>query len=181
MMSMEFEKIGSAGLVVRGLLSAVECQQLIQLAEEQGFVAAAVRTLEGQKSMPLVRNNQRTLLDSPEWVALLWARLAALPLPVLDGQSAVGLPKDLRFYKYDPGERFKMHKDGPWHEDGQSSKLTALFYLNDGYEGGETVFRDATVVPETGMLLLFEHPNWHEGTALTAGTKYVMRSDVMYA
>ena len=105
-MSMGFEKIGSVGLVVRELLSVVECQQLIQLAEDQGFVAAAVRTLDGQKSMPLVRNNQRTLLASPEWVALLWERIDALPLPVLDGQSAVGLPKDLRFYKYDPGERF---------------------------------------------------------------------------
>ena len=86
MMSMEFEKIGSAGLVVRGLLSAVECQQLIQLAEEQGFVAAAVRTPDGQKSMPLVRTNQRALLASREAAARRHERLGALPLPALEGQ-----------------------------------------------------------------------------------------------
>ena len=177
---MDFERVGAAGLIVRQFLSAAECQDLIDLAEREGFIAAQVRTLAGQKPMPQVRNNQRTTLASPEWVARLWTRMSTLPLPMIEGQTATGLPRELRFYKYEPGERFKMHKDGPWHEDGLSSKLTALVYLNDGYQGGETIFRDGTVVPETGMLLLFEHPNWHEGAALTAGVKYVMRSDVMY-
>ena len=179
--SSSFEPAGAAGLIVRQFLSRKECQDLIQLAERSGFVAAQVRTTAGQKPMPQVRNNQRTTLASPQWVARLWDLLGAMPLPLIEGQRAVGLPRELRFYKYEPGERFKMHKDGPWHEDGLSSKLTALVYLNDGYEGGETNFRDATVVPETGMLLLFEHPNWHEGAALTSGVKYVLRSDVMYA
>jgi hypothetical protein len=57
-----------------------------------------------------VRNNERAQFEAPSWIALLWERLAALPLPHLDGEAAVGLPKELRFYKYSPGQRFKVHK-----------------------------------------------------------------------
>ncbi|TXI24978.1 MAG: hypothetical protein E6Q67_01770 [Roseateles sp.] len=130
--------------------------------------------------MPRVRNNERTLVESPSWVALLWERLSQVELPTLDGAQAVGLPKDLRFYKYLPGQRFKMHKDGPWREGGLTSKLTLLVYLNDEFTGGATDFREFLVVPKTGMALLFVHDSWHEGAAVAAGTKYVVRSDVMY-
>lgn len=170
----------SRAFTVDGVLSASECGQLVQLAEDAGFTAADVRTDDGQKSMPRVRNNERTLVESPSWVALLWERLSQVELPTLDGAQAVGLPKDLRFYKYLPGQRFKMHKDGSWREGGLTSKLTLLVYLNDEFTGGATDFREFQVVPKTGMALLFVHDSWHEGAAVTAGTKYVVRSDVMY-
>ncbi len=165
---------------IDGFLDGDECARLIALAESHGFVAAGVRTEQGQKSMPAIRNNQRAQFASPEWVAALWQRLSAIALPELDGQRAAGLPRDLRFYKYAAGERFKMHKDGPWREDGQSSKLTFLVYLNDGFDGGATDFRDFLVAPATGSALLFVHDTWHEGAPVTGGLKYVLRSDVMY-
>ncbi|MBV7541468.1 2OG-Fe(II) oxygenase [Acidovorax sp. sic0104] len=130
--------------------------------------------------MPLVRNNERVLVQAPGWVALLWQRLGQVALPAVGTQRAQGLPKDLRFYKYSPGQRFKMHKDGPWTESGQTSQLTLLVYLNDGFTGGATDFRDFAVAPRTGAALLFLHDTWHEGTAVTEGTKYVLRSDVLY-
>jgi 2OG-Fe(II) oxygenase superfamily len=74
-----------------------------------------------------------------------------------------------------------MHKDGPWKERGLTSKLTLLIYLNDGFTGGETNFRTFEIVPTTGLLCLFEHPIWHEGAAVKTGTKFVLRSDVLYA
>ncbi|OWQ44143.1 hypothetical protein CDL60_27100 [Roseateles noduli] len=128
-----------------------------------------------------IRNNERTMVADAAWVARLWERLRELPLPALDGERAVGLPRDLRFYRYSPGQRFRMHKDGPWREDGRVSRLTFLVYLNDGFEGGDTGFREFAVTPETGSALLFIHDTWHEGAPVTAGTKYVLRSDVMYA
>ena len=73
-----------------------------------------------------------------------------------------------------------MHKDGPTLENGLRSELTLLVYLNEGFEGGETDFRDFAIRPATGMALLFIHDTWHEGAEVTAGTKYVLRSDVMY-
>jgi predicted 2-oxoglutarate/Fe(II)-dependent dioxygenase YbiX len=161
-------------------LSSAECSELVELAEASGFESAGVRTGEGQVAMPRIRNNERAMLENRAWVATLWERLSRTPLPTLDGQVAVGLPKDLRFYKYLSGQRFKMHKDGPWVEGGLASKLTFLVYLNDGFAGGETDFRDFKVVPATGAALLFVHDTWHEGAAVTEGIKYVLRSDVLY-
>lgn len=53
-------------------------------------------------------------------------------------------------------------------------------YPNDGFTGGDTDFRAFRVKPEAGAALLFIHDTWHEGAAIESGTKYVLRSDVMY-
>jgi predicted 2-oxoglutarate/Fe(II)-dependent dioxygenase YbiX len=165
---------------IPSFLDACGCAQLIALAESVGFGAAGVRTAEGQKAMPAVRNNQRTLVEDRGWVETLWGKLLGVELPTLHGESPAGLPKDLRFYKYSPGQRFKMHKDGPWTERGFTSRLTFLVYLNDAFAGGETDFRDFKVSPQAGSALLFIHDTWHEGAAVTEGVKYVLRSDVLY-
>lgn len=162
-------------------LTLDECSSLVELAEQSGFEAAGVRLITGQKSMPAIRNNERTLVESPDWVGHLWKGLSRVGLPVIGGTRAVGLPKDLRFYKYGPDQRFKMHKDGPWHERGLTSKLTFLTYLNQEFSGGATDFKEFQVKPETGMALIFVHDTWHEGVAVTAGTKYVLRSDILYS
>jgi predicted 2-oxoglutarate/Fe(II)-dependent dioxygenase YbiX len=161
-------------------LTAPECQALIDLSEVQGFAAADVRAPSGAKAMPMVRNNARVLLASPQWVSLLWLRLGAVQLPQIDTQEAAGLPQALRFYKYTAGQRFKMHKDGPWTEGGLTSQLTLLVYLNEGFTGGETRFKTFSIAPRTGSALLFMHDTWHEGAAVHSGSKYVVRSDVLY-
>jgi predicted 2-oxoglutarate/Fe(II)-dependent dioxygenase YbiX len=139
---------------IESLLGGDECAGLIADAEQRGFADASVRTAAGQKMMQNIRNNQRAQFASPAWIHLLWQRLSTASLPELDGQVARGLPKELRFYKYSPGQRFKMHKDGSWKEAGLSSKLTLLVYLNEGFLGGETTFKDFTIVPKPGAALL---------------------------
>lgn len=166
---------------VEDFLDTEECTALIELAEARGFAAADVRAPGGARAMPHVRNNERVVFESPEWVQRLWQRLHGVALPALHGELAIGLPRALRFYKYGPGQRFRMHKDGPWQEDGRSSRLTLLVYLNEGFAGGDTDFRSFRVVPRRGAALLFVHDTWHEGAAVEAGSKYVLRSDVMYA
>lgn len=163
------------------LLNPEQCQQLLALAEEHGFVAAQVRAATGTRAMPQVRNNLRAQLPSPEWVNVLWQALTMHDLPSIAGRVACGLPRDLRFYQYLPQQRFKMHKDGPWQEDGLRSELTLLVYLNEDFQGGATDFRGFKVVPKTGDAVLFVHDTWHEGAVLEAGCKYVLRSDVMYS
>jgi predicted 2-oxoglutarate/Fe(II)-dependent dioxygenase YbiX len=165
---------------ISGLLAPEECATLIALSEERGFEPAGVRTAQGQQALPLVRNNERVVVEAPAWRELVWQRLCRYPLPDVKGLRARGLPRALRFYKYTPGQRFKMHKDGPWTEDGLTSQLTLLVYLNDGFLGGATAFRELSVTPQTGTALLFLHDTWHEGSAVTEGCKYVLRSDVMY-
>ena len=172
--------------VVPDFLTPQECSDLIACSEAAGFSAADVRTATGQASMPTIGNNDRLILSLDDvlvasWVALVVGRLLAFDLPEIAGERAVGLPRDVRFYRYGPGQRFKMHKDGPWREDELTSRLTFLVYLNEGFDGGGTDFRDLIVTPKVGSALIFEHATWHEGAAVTAGTKYVLRSDVLYA
>ena len=55
-----------------------------------------------------------------------------------------------------------------------------MVYLNEGFEGGETVFEGVSITPTLGMAPVFEHKLRHEGAAVTSGRKYVLRSDVMF-
>lgn len=54
-------------------------------------------------------------------------------------------------------------------------------YLNDDYAGGATQFAWETIEPTAGSALVFPHRLRHQGAPLIAGTKYVLRTDVMYA
>lgn len=77
----------------------------------------------------------------------------------------------------------------------QSSLFTFLLYLNDEFEGGETAFfipghKEGTlnaykVRPVMGAAALFPHGEakgalLHEGTSVTKGAKYIIRSDIEY-
>ncbi|GMH97550.1 hypothetical protein TrST_g6727 [Triparma strigata] len=99
----------------------------------------------------------------------------------------------MRFLRYDEGEYFNRHGDGCYVDDSDESKrrqswVTFQVYLNDGFEGGGTTFvargenesKDVTVVPETGMVLLFSHPIEHQGDLVASGRKYAIRSDIMF-
>jgi prolyl 4-hydroxylase len=131
---------------------------------------------------PDIRNNARVIVESAETALALWRRVAAdMPSP-LERRQAVGLNERLRFYRYGPGQRFAAHTDGCVRRaNGEESLLTFMVYLNDGVEGGETRFENVVVAPATGLALVFDHYLLHEGSMVTAGLKYVLRSDVMYA
>jgi len=120
--------------------------------------------------------------------------------------TVCGVVDRLRFYKYEKGEEYPEHFDGSYKRDitldngdqlRQHSFLTLLLYLNDDFDGGETRFfpdkqhcrflRDRelkeptdVVVPVAGQALLNIHPILHEGSAVTRGIKYVLRTDVLY-
>ena len=177
---------------VANVFDDAECEALIQRAESIGFDAASVRTESGPKMLTNIRNNDRVNLDDPELADLMWDRIHCV-LPPLDGLVARGVDRRLRFYRYEAGQVFRRHKDGSaTSETGLTSKLSYLIYLNEGFEGGSTTFRDYvgtgddrtkteyTIVPVTGSALLFRHQRWHEGSPVLAGRKYVLRSDVFY-
>jgi hypothetical protein len=65
----------------------------------------------------------------------------------------------------------------------EASRLTFMVYLNEDFGGGATEFDfpKETVRPREGMALVFDHGLQHQGAEVTRGTKYVLRSDVMYA
>ncbi|KAK3307967.1 uncharacterized protein B0T15DRAFT_92194 [Chaetomium strumarium] len=106
----------------------------------------------------------------------------------------------MRFLKYGKGGFFRPHCDAPYFEDKDDSKhvrtmFTIHLYLNDsqaeveGAElvGGATTFyssdekRKIDVNPKAGRVLIFQHRRlYHSGEDVLAGTKYTMRTDILY-
>jgi prolyl 4-hydroxylase len=101
----------------------------------------------------------------------------------LGDKSVVGLNERLRFYRYSPGQRFAAHTDGYFiRSETERSLLTLILYLNEEFTGGETFFlnSETRVAPQTGKVLVFAHQLWHEGLPVQSGTKYILRTDVIY-
>jgi hypothetical protein len=120
-----------------------------------------------------------------------------------------GINQRWRFFRYGQGCIYRPHIDGSWPESrlstcgneyetdksGQTkSFLTFLIYLNEDFCGGATRFYLAKgngggmvargIKPQMGSVLVFPQGNsaslLHEGTAVSQGAKYVIRTDVLY-
>ncbi len=178
---MKVQQLTEGIWTIDDFLSHQECKDLISLAESRGFGEATVTTSDGPRIVKGVRNNDRVLLQDRQLADLLWLKLKAHCPTKLGLFQAERLNDLFRFYRYQPGQRFRKHRDGQVRlETGEASFITFMIYLNEGFEGGETTFQDHTVVPVTGRALCFYHELQHEGTELASGTKYVLRSDVFY-
>lgn len=177
--------LGDSVFTISNVLAEAECQAWIRATETCGFASAPITTARGFVMAPSVRNNTRVIVDDREHAAALWQRISTLVPQTLEGHSAVGLNERFRIYRYDPGQYFRWHSDGAFvRSPTEHSLLTLMVYLSDDFSGGSTDFdtRHDTlrVTPRAGMALVFEHALRHQGAPVTAGRKYVLRSDVMY-
>ena len=165
------------------LLSPAECIAQIARIEAAAPAPAPITTLRGAQMRPDIRNNDRVSFDDPELAADLFTRVRAHVPAELSGMRLCGANERLRCYRYGPGQRFAPHYDGAFVRDEREQSLVSfLVYLNQGFVGGETSFLQIgrTVVPRTGLALLFQHRILHEGAEVREGCKYVLRSDLMY-
>jgi hypothetical protein len=103
-------------------------------------------------------------------------------LPAQIGQGGVsGFNERFRFYRYGPAEYFKWHRDGSFAKSpDEASYLTFLIYLNHDFEGGATEFKTEIIAPHAGTALVFPHKLAHQGAPVVSGSKYVLRTDVIY-
>jgi hypothetical protein len=189
-------------ITVDDVISEEECAWLIQRTEQLGYEAALVNIGNGEQIADNeFRKSGRCVLDSPEVTAAIWQRISKY-LPDDEtherfdaNMHAVGLNERLRFLKYGAGDYFAPHFDGCFMRGassglrtGERSKMTPMIYLNGGFSGGSTEFVHShdesvkvSVDPKAGMILCFDHHIYHAGEALTAGTKYAIRMDVMFS
>ncbi|MGO4701297.1 2OG-Fe(II) oxygenase [Dyella sp. 2RAB6] len=190
--------LGACALI-QDFLSAAECKTLIAEAEERGFASAEL------DYPPSYRNNDRQVLDDQGLAGSLQRRLADVfehgPESLLDPRlrnewRLQGINERLRLCRYRPGQQFHIHQDGVHHRGPDCrSMLTFMVYLTDGdeFEGGDTLFYGAgpaqgedernviaRIRPRAGSLILFDHGVWHAGETVTRGTKYVLRSDLIF-
>lgn len=163
---------------ISNFLSEEECQALMKKSESIGYELASLDT---GKVVSAVRNNRRVLHKDQQLAEQLWGKLSSFVPNDDDMNRPIGLNELFRFYKYNQGHRFRGHQDGSYiRSKTEFSRFTFMIYLNDACEGGETAFLEHRIQPKTGMALVFLHKLYHEGTEVLSGTKYVLRSDVMY-
>jgi predicted 2-oxoglutarate/Fe(II)-dependent dioxygenase YbiX len=177
--------------LLRGVFSRAECARIIQEAEAGGFQAT------GGDYPPSYRDNDRQVRDDAARAEAVFARIRPfLPERLVDAEGnrwrLKGLNPRFRFCRYRGGQRFCIHRDGAHAPSSEErSHLTCMLYLNDSAEfsGGSTRYYAGraegsellgVVRPEAGTLIVFDHELWHDGEAVSSGTKYVMRTDVLY-
>lgn len=177
--------IKAARWEIPNFLGPLVCKAIISKAELAGFEQATLDTPIGIITKLEYRNNKRYTFDEPKFAELLWEQLSK-DSRITDHNSwkPIGLNERFKVYKYsDPNEFFAAHYDGRFLRvpEQEESFLTILIYLNEDFEGGETSFQDGDIKPQTGMAALMTQGNYlHEALPVTKGTKYVLRSDVMY-
>jgi prolyl 4-hydroxylase len=166
---------------ISGVFTQDECQEQIAYAEQRGFELATINARGGPLVDTQIRNNDRLIADDIDMAARIWKRVRRFIPRRKYGRNVTGLNERLRYYRYTRGQKFDWHFDGAYQRaNGELSLLTFMIYLNDGYEGGATLFEPLDVMGKQGMALVFEHELLHSGGEIIAGTKYVLRSDVMY-
>jgi len=152
------------------------------------------------------RDCGRLVVDSEDIAGAIFARLKPFLPPTMascGGGTAWEVDacaSNLRLYKYGRGQRFGKHYDGSNEVDAERRTFfTVLLYLNGGdaagrnpkvLEGGHTNFflEDGkmpvcSMSPTAGAVLIHEHGDrclLHEGAAVLAGVKYLLRTDVIY-
>lgn len=168
---------------VPDVLMPGECRALIAKIEAADPKPAPITTHSGPVFNENIRNNTRVIFDDPALAAELFRRVEKDVPAQLDQWRIAGANERLRCYRYTVGQRFAPHADGAFYRsEDERSFFTFMIYLNDGFEGGDTDFLELRerVTPRAGLALFFQHPLIHEGCEVTAGTKYVLRSDLMY-
>lgn len=195
--------------LLKDVLTVDECKAIIAAGEAVEFLPDEPVRDRGDTSV--LAHNFYWIIDTA-FHDKLWARVSPFIPSVIDGKKSRGLNRRFRVYRYVPGAEYRSHIDGAWPPSGistedkyiyddsppgkkQSSLFTFLLYLNDEFEGGETMFflpspHEGTlnaypVRPVMGGVALFPHGETkgallHEGTSVTKGAKYIIRTDVEY-
>lgn len=167
--------------VIDRFWSNEKCDEFIAKSENKGYEAATVETETGARVVDHIRNNNRVLYKDVALAQALWAELAPHAPKVIGDSESIGLNELFRFYRYQPGQQFRKHRDQSFIRNSrEASYYTFMIYLNDDFRGGQTRFNDLVVAPKKGSALVFYHYLEHEGSEVTEGIKYVLRTDIMF-
>ncbi|XP_064395912.1 uncharacterized protein LOC135342948 isoform X2 [Halichondria panicea] len=181
--------------VLHGLLTPSECAHYITETENMGYSDLS-------DLFPTdYRSNDRVLSICKPLVEELWRRLEPTLTrnevfrvrPIGFGNEGTWKPFRLneccKFGRYKAGGHFSPHIDGPWvPRENESSIFTVIIYLNSDFQGGATNFISeekqdrvlCSVTPVVGTALIFNHDTLHEAEPVCTGTKYIVRTEIMY-
>lgn len=109
-----------------------------------------------------------------------------------------------RISRYIPGNKFLPHFDAPYCQSSTiKSGMSLVIYLNDDFTGGQTLcynheytrsmaglsvdeimritdMKPVAISPTQGSVVMFPHSLLHSAESLTEGTKFVIRTDLVF-
>jgi prolyl 4-hydroxylase len=165
--------------IVRRLFTGAECDYLRRQADPR-FAPSTVNTAQGQPVADPIRTSDGATFDwtiEDPAIHALNRRLAAASGTGWDQGEA------LQILRYKPGQQYRPHFDFVRASENQRV-LTALVWLNDDYQGGETAFikTSLTVRGRKGDAMIFRNAlpdrsvdplSEHAGLPVAKGTKYL--------
>ena len=152
------------------------CREYIQTADRAGWQPSNIRDLN-----PLFSRTQASIPIDLQALFTAIQPIAPSQLGPLEIVSLIA--HRTACMRYTEGEYFGVHTDAPFiAPDGACTGLSLVLYLNENYDGGETVFPDLAleVRPATGKIVLFPPTLRHLSQPITRGAKYIIRSEVLY-
>ncbi|KAF5839012.1 hypothetical protein DUNSADRAFT_1788 [Dunaliella salina] len=136
-------------LLVPGLLSLEESQAAIDFAESIGFTMQGSR---GPAYGEAFREHGRVNVTDEGAAQELWhstGLAGAVRHLHIDGMRPTGLNPNLRFYRYEKGQRFGKHVDESTDlGDGRHTRFTLLIYLSGQLHQG---IRQQSSAPDDGV------------------------------
>ncbi|OAX43572.1 hypothetical protein K503DRAFT_853242 [Rhizopogon vinicolor AM-OR11-026] len=191
-------------ILIDEFLSVEECKRLVQFINNVPLELTPPKK-KGEAERVNFRFSVTSVSFAQRLHSLLLPHLPSFPPPTTarrrlhpgEKRAPHSCNSNIRMYKYTPSQYFGPHYDDSVRdpETGAKSEWTVLVYLTgieDGVKGGETLFykdergkpRETLVAPLTrGTVLLHRHGNeclLHEGSLVRDGTKYILRSDLMF-
>lgn len=168
--------INSLGII----LSADECSEIIKQAETNGWGPSNINKLYAGNN----RLNSKISANLGE----LFERIADYVPKKMNDLNISGISQQfgessLLCYKYNVNDYFALHTDGVIvREDGAESVFSMVIYLNDDFEGGQTVFPEKSIEiqPETGKIIIFNSDEPHLSEMIKTGCKYIIETAIMY-
>ncbi|WP_238592886.1 2OG-Fe(II) oxygenase [Chryseobacterium kwangjuense] len=143
--------------LIEDFLSSEACDEYIAIAQGKVFEEAKI-SMNGRQMMSKgIRNNDRLMIFDNNLADELFEMAAEFLPENHENYTLKNFNEMFSVYKYSPGQRFKMHRDGSYiRNENEKSFYTFLIYLNDDFEGGETEFENLfTVAPKKGSALVF--------------------------
>lgn len=176
---------------------------MVEACERKDYRSNNIRTVVSKQFSEIILNRIKLCIDFDEPIIITNEnKRGTSGIGIAGTWRLTEINNHWRFGHYKIGGHFGPHRDGWFTKDSMERSLrTFMLYLNDDFEGGTTDFIDdkqefyknedgmivaqeenilKKIKPVTGMAIVFNHALLHQGSPLTAGEKYIFRSDIMY-
>jgi len=173
--------------VFRNVLTAKECRSVIEKYDHAMNPNAGLESREQTYGQITEEVEQRSISESTdpadrEFFKRKIVDMIGVPIEHIEAGD---------IYRYNTEQYFGLHHDFPYdprtipyYKNGGDRKATAIFWLNEGYEGGRCTWPelDVTVEPELGGCMYFEYDypdeavnmsTIHESLPVTKGVKWI--------